>query len=592
MKALHSYYGIYRSGIGQPCSLKKPLSLLLAASMLSALCTCGSPAASGAAPASSAPETAAESAAATEADAPETAVPADSAPAEEASSPEESAAPAVTIEYPIPGEHTFTMVSVLRMNAAEAMGDKTYSDTPPHEAMREATGVSIDFNLLGESTYSEKMNLMMASGDLPDMFGQTVSQYDSNLLDAIEDNILLDMEPLLADNAPDYKALLDSDPNFASGVYNTDGTLCQFAGRSIARVSQGLLIRGDWLEDLGLEAPKNFDELTDVLRTFKNEKGASNALLVNFECDSGLAPFFNTSFMGFRMVGYQRVEPNSDELICSYASEGFIDYLNYLHSLFAEGIITDDFMTTGKEYGNWESSYYSGKCGVWQDDCKYTDPAFRENGSDSNWKAVPFALSDIDVHVTQANVVAINGKLFITTACEEPEVAMQYVNYCYTAPGKDLVAFGVEDLTYTKDADGKIAYTDLMTNNSDGMSFDIANVYYTPAQWLPTDQQQQFLDLQYCPEATAAYQLWTEEYGDDSMLIPSACTLDAEEMTEYFNLAGDVLTAFTEAASRVVTGDLTEADYRQTIADLESSGLGRMDDIYAGAYARYLENAE
>ena len=569
---------------------KKLLSLLLAASMLSALCACGTPATSGAASADSAADTKTESAVApaSETPAPETSQ-AD-ASAAEASAEDTVVTPAVTIQYPIPGEHTFTMVSVLRMNAAEAMGDKTYSDTPPHEAMKEATGVSIDFNLLGESTYSEKMNLMMASGDLPDMFGQTVSQYDSNLLGAIEDNILLDMEPLLADNAPDYKALLDSDPDFASGVYNTDGSICQFAGRCIDRVSQGLLIRGDWMDDLGLETPKNLDELTEVLRAFKNEKGATNALLVNFECDSGLAPFFNTSFMGFRGVGYQRVAPDSDELICSYASEGFIDYLNYLHSLFAEGIITDDFMTTGKEYGNWESSYYSGKCGVWQDDCKYTDPAFRENGNDPNWKAVPFALSDIDVHVTMSNVVAMNGKLFITTACQEPEVAMQYVNYCYTEPGKDLVAFGVEDLTYTKDADGKIAYTDLMTKNPDGMSFDIANVYYTCAQWLPTDQQQQFLDLQYCPEATAAYQLWTEEYGDNSMLIPSACTLDAEEMTEYFNLAGDVLTAFTEAASRVVTGDLTEDDYRQTIANLESSGLGQMDEIYAGAYARYLEN--
>lgn len=564
---------------------KKLLSLLLAASLLAALCACGSPAAS----AGSAPESkaASEAAPASEAPAPES-TPADASTPEEESSAAE-VTPAVTIEYPIPGEHTFTMVSVLRMNAAEAMGDKTYSDTPPHEAMKEATGVSIDFNLLGESTYSEKMNLMMASGDLPDMFGQTVSQYDSNLLGAIEDNILLDMEPLLADNAPDYKALLDSDPNFAAGVYNTDGSICQFAGRSIPRVSQGLLIRGDWLDDLGLETPKNFDELTEVLRAFKAEKGASNALLVNFECDSGLAPFFNTSFMGFRAVGYQRVAPDSDELVCSYASEGFIDYLNYLHSLFAEGIITDDFMTTGKEYGNWESSYYSGKCGVWQDDCKYTDPAFRENGSEPTWRAEPFALTDIDVHVTQTMVVAMNGKLFITTACEEPEVAMQYVNYCYTAPGKDLVAFGVEDLTYTKDADGKIAYTDLMTNNPDGMSFDIANVFYTPAQWLPTDQQQQFLDLQYCPEATAAYQLWTEEYGDDSMTIPSACTLDTEEMTEYVNLASDVLTAVTEAASRVVTGDLTEDDYRKTISDLESSGLGRMDDIYAGAYARYMD---
>ncbi len=37
-------------------------------------------------------------------------------------------------------------------------------------------------------------------------------------------------------------------------------------------------------------------------------------------------------------------------------------------------------------------------------------------------------------------------------------------------------------------------------------------------------------------------------------------------------------------------GDLTEDDYRQTIANLESSGLGQMDEIYAGAYARYLEN--
>ena len=133
----------------------------MAASLLSALCACGSPAAS----AGSAPE----SKAASEAPTPES-TPADASTPEEESSTAE-VTPAVTIEYPIPGEHTFTMVSVLRMNAAEAMGDKTYSDTPPHEAMKEATGVSIDFKLLGESTYSEKMNLMMASGDLPDMFG-------------------------------------------------------------------------------------------------------------------------------------------------------------------------------------------------------------------------------------------------------------------------------------------------------------------------------------------------------------------------------------------------------------------------------------
>lgn len=567
---------------------KRLLAMLLALTMLAALlCSCGDDTTSEVSSTSASAAVTEETAPASEtpAEAPSPAAPVDSSV--ETSVVEEPAASSV--EYPIPGDHTFSMVTVLRMNAAEAMGNDDYSATPCYDAMEEATGVSIDFTMLAESTYSEKMNLMMAGGDLPDFFSQTVAQYDADLMGAIEQDILIDMAPLLEENAPDYKAILDSDPSFATGVYNSDGTLSQFCGRSIARVSQGLLIRQDWLDQLGMEAPKNFDELTEVLRAFKTECGASNALLVNFECDSGLTPFFNTSFMGFRSVGYQRVEPNGDELICSYASEGFIEYLNYLNSLYNEGIINEDFMNTGKEYGNWESSYYSGKCGVWQDDCKYTDPAFRENGSDPNWTAAPFALTDIDVHVTAPMTVAMNGKLYITTACDAPEAAMQYVNYCYTPAGMDLVAFGAEGVSYTKEADGSYQWTDVMTNNPDGMSFDIATVFYTPNQWLPTDQQQRYLEMTLAPEAVAAYELWTAEYGDDTMTIPTEVKLTTDETTEYFALAGDVLTAVTEAASKVVVGDMTEQGYRDLIADLEAGSLGQMDAIYEAAYQRYLE---
>lgn len=558
---------------------KRLFALLLAAAMMLALCACG-----GETPEAITPPASAEEPTATATPTPA----ATDVPEAPASTVDAPAVPASSVEYPIPGDHTLSMVGVLRMNAAEALGDGSYTDTPPYDAMVEATGVTLDMELLGESTYSEKMNLMMASGDLPDMFSQTAAQYDNNMLSGIEDGILIDMADMLEENAPDYKALLDSDPSFAAGVYNTDGSISQFCGRSIARVSQGLLIRQDWLDDLNMDAPKNFDELTDVLRAFKNEKDASMALLVNFECDSGLAPFFNTAFSGFRGVSYQRTEPGSDELICSYASEGFIDYLVYLNSLFEEGIINDDFMNTGKEYGNWESSYYGGKCGVWQDDCKYVDPAFRENGSDPNWTAAPFALSDIDVHVTMPMTVAMSGKLFITAACAEPEIAMQYVNYAYTPDGMNLVAYGAEGVSWARDDSGEAQFTDIITNNPDGLSMDIALVYYTPAQWLPTDQQERYLELTLSPEAVDAYKLWTSEYGDDTMTIPSDCTLTAEEMMEYFNLAGDVLTSFTEAASRVVTGDLSEADYRKTIEDIGPSGLDRMTEIYQGAYDRYL----
>ena len=75
------------------------------------------------------------------------------------------------------------------------------------------------------------------------------------------------------------------------------------------------------------------------------------------------------------------------------------------------------------------------------------------------------------------------------------------------------------------------------------------------------------------------------------MCLPTDCTLTSDEMMEYFTLASDVLTAVTEHAARVVIGEETEADYRALIDSLEASSLGRMDEIYAEAYARYLENS-
>ena len=126
---------------------KRLFALLLAMAMLLSLCACGGGTSSAEAPAS---------AAETEAPA-ETAAPASAAPApvEPAASAEESTVepvvPASSVEYPIPGDHTFSMVGVMRMNAAEALNGGTYTETPPYDAMKEATGVARTIRMAGES---------------------------------------------------------------------------------------------------------------------------------------------------------------------------------------------------------------------------------------------------------------------------------------------------------------------------------------------------------------------------------------------------------------------------------------------------------
>ena len=51
---------------------------------------------------------------------------------------------------------------------------------------------------------------------------------------------------------------------------------------------------------------------------------------------------FNFSAQGFKMLSFQLKEPGSTEVIAGVATEEYVDYLEYLHDLYEEGLITDD----------------------------------------------------------------------------------------------------------------------------------------------------------------------------------------------------------------------------------------------------------
>ncbi len=559
------------------------IALMLALVFLLSLCACGGSQDSTTASAASASEETPAAEAPVE-EPPEEITPIESA--EEASVAE--VPEKVEISYPIEGDYSFTMNAVMRNVTAQVFGDGDYSITPVYEELSQATGITIEFIMLAESSANEKLSVNIASGDLPDVYNSTLGNtYDTSLLTAYEDGILMDMAPLVAENAPDYLAMLDSNPQQKKAIYNADGSLTQFASYAVPFVSKGMLIRNDWLQDLNLDMPKTLDDLTNVLQAFKNEKGATLPLLVTGEIESGLSRFFNSNFTGFRDVGFQQTGPDSGEIVAVYASEPYIEYLLYLRSLFEKGLLTTDFLTTGREYGNYESSFYSGISGVWQEGGTILNETSKALASDPAYDPQPFALELDDGHVSEATNSSTQGKNYITTACEDPEILMQFFNYCYTDAGQRLVEFGVEGISYEMQ-DGKPVYTDLVTNNPEGWAIFIANAYYTGINWLPTQQTQDYVESSYTAEALEAIDLWTTTSGDRAMLIPTGCTLTAEETLEKNELAGDILTLFTENAPSLVTGEITEEDYRGLIEDAYDMGLDRMTEIYQGALDRFL----
>lgn len=566
--------------------MKKILAFILTISMLCAMSACG--AGTSSAPASSQPEAttapAEETQSAPEAPSQE---PTEAPSAEEPASAEDvTPEPANQIEYPLEESYTFTMTATLRNNVLQVLGDDDFSVTSAYRGLEAATGCSIDFNMLGEATAEEKTNIMLASGDMTDFY-TGLGSYGSNLTGAIHDGILFDMAPMLEEYAPDYKALLDSDAELAASATNPDGTISMFVSQAADVVEKGILIRQDWLDKLGLEAPTNREALEDILHQFQSEMGASMPILMNFGLETGLSGSFNVSYAGMRSMDYQLTEPNGKEVVACFASENFIEYLVYLNHLYNDGLITDDFMSTGREYGNWESSYYSGKCGVWSDGFRELDPANRSNADDPNYMVSPIALTDYDCHVAERSTASMNGMLFLTTACEKPELAMEMINYCYTTDGRHNGLYGMEGEGYTLTDDGKVQLTENLTNNPN-WSLNNALLWYGAAQWMPTCTDMEYYELIGAKESIDGIKYWTDNGGDKAMKLPAGVSLSAEANTEFNNLASDVLTLFSEGAVRVVTGTLDEAGYRALIEDANGMGLARMTELYQEAYDAYL----
>lgn len=500
-----------------------------------------------------------------------------------------------TLSYPVgDGEDTFTMLQVYNPNASAVYGNEgDYSTAQTYQTLAEKTGVNIQFKMLAEASFSTQIDLIIASGDTPDFYGRSLGSYDSKLQAAVEEEVVIDILPLVEENAPDLYALMEKDPDWKTKLTNSDGTICKIASYTLPKTTDGPFIRKDWLDHLGLEAPTDLDSLTNVLEAFKSEYGCSMPLLLDSDLGSVLDQCFNMQAMGFNFFNFQLDAPNSGKVICSLVTDEYIRYLLTLHDYFEKGLITSDFLNISKNAGNLEACYIDGNSGVWKDDAKYTyNNAISAREVNPEWDAVPFNFDKTDYHMSQASTAGGVGltQLYISANCENPELALQFVNYAYTDEGALLVQAGEEGLTYTKDASGKMAYTDLIINNPDGWTSSQATYLYLTDAWMPTRQLEEVFEMAYTDDVLAAYDSWTNaDPGDDSMTIPLDCTLTADEMTEVFTLMADCLSLFSQNAAKVILGDLDEDGYRAVIDDAMGMGLARITEIYQTAYDRYME---
>lgn len=210
----------------------------------------------------------------------------------------------------------------------------------------ERTGIYIDWTTVSDDVESEYFMLMVAGGEYPDLVANVARLYVGGEDKAINDEVVIDLTDVIAENAPDIQALLDSDEDLKKSVVTGDGNIasffsCYYEPGSFPNAG-GMGIRKDWLDALGMEVPQTYDELHNVLTAFKSEYNATMFISQNgSDGHQSLCAGFGVTYGDLFVV---------DGIVKSpYLEDGYLEYLTLLNTWYSEGLFDPDFIAYGED---------------------------------------------------------------------------------------------------------------------------------------------------------------------------------------------------------------------------------------------------
>ena len=216
----------------------------------------------------------------------------------------------------------------------------------------EQTGIKVEFiqPAIGQDT--EQFNLMIAGGDLADIVEyRWLDKYPGGPEMAFKQNHMLKLNDYMEEYAPDFLSYLNANPSVDKMVKTDAGDYYGFPfvrGDISICVFQGPIVRGDWLEELNIPVPETIDEWTEMLRRFKNEKGATAA----FQGENGSLsaagqnPFKRGAFVGAYGAAMDfYLDPATDTFRYGPLEPGFKDFVVQMNAWYKEGLMDQSFMT-------------------------------------------------------------------------------------------------------------------------------------------------------------------------------------------------------------------------------------------------------
>lgn len=473
----------------------------------------------------------------------------------------------------------------------------------------EATNVKVEFIPLPEDDPLTALNGMFNAGTQGDaIFSQFISDSDLSALAA--NDLLMPLNDYIndAELMPNFNnRVLAESPSTEGFVASPDGNiycLPRYVGRDENYIEGKFFINSEWLEAVGKEVPTTLAELEEVLIAFRDQDPNGNGKKdeIPFLLASGSIDAFShfEAFMGTHGIATKdNVNDNYvfvEDGVVNFAptTQNYKDAIKVLQKWYDEGLIWSECFTgTGEAFASIYSAeetvmgmYIAG--GAPDTTGKYEPilpPA--ADGYETNWFFHPGRLG-------------VKGSFCLTNSCENPEIAMAWIDMFYSFENSVRAVYGEPGYQYELTDNGGIEFVvdggDIAEKQKAesptlGMCFGPTYQYAITQAFTAEDWAERISYASGNDDAVRALE-GSRLYRDAGVLndeIWPRPYIAAEDMGRLNELRTDIFNTVSEMKASWIAGDGDiDAEWDQYVADLEKMGLAEFIEILQRTYDNFV----
>ena len=461
-----------------------------------------------------------------------------------------------------------------------------YNDEwPVFQKAAELTNVALKGVASATATDSVSVfNLMMSSGDLPDLVHGTMNV----LQKYASDGAFLPLNDLIEKHAPDLNAFLDANPDIRKGLTQADGNIYYIPYIEDNPTGKLWFIRQDWLDKFDLKAPTTKDEYYNVLKTFVEQDANGNGKKDEvgfFNRDSGagtseLLPLFNVPMNWMLEDG---------KVIHGFNHPGLKDAMIEIAQWYEEGLIDKEIFTRGN---NARDVMFGENIGAsthdWPPSTANYNNSVKENIPEFNLTVIapPNAQTGRAWDYSPSSGIGPGGQaIAISAQTKYAEEAIRYLNFWWTQEGRKLANYGFEGEQY-EIVDSKIVYLEsFLTTNPDTALIEKLKAIGAQTAFAYHMDYNYVMQTMH-PAAIEGLTLYKEnEYSNKPFPM---LTFTEEEQGVINTKMTTIDTFYKEQTQKWVLGAEDPAKtYDSYISKMKDIGLDEVIAIYQAAYDRF-----